>query len=319
VIAMDANAIHARLGANGWRNVLAAAGLSDQQLSKRPGPCPICGGTDRYHFHNRRGQGDFLCRKCGVNDGFFLLMGALKINFSDARKMVMDLAGIEETKRNDVRPVYKPPAQEVQEIARPTPRVVKLLKDSCLVENLFAVCEYLCSRELWPLPKGHALRGHPSVDYFEEGRKVACYPALLAPVRDIDGELVTVHVTYLTEDGSKLKDREPRKILSKLAGREGCAVPLMPFGDQLGIAEGIETALSAARIHQMPVWSALNAGLLAKFSPPEAVNKLVIFADRDIAGLEAATALMQRLQNKVLLEIRTPKTKDWNDALRGAA
>jgi hypothetical protein len=47
------------------------------------------------------------------------------------------------------------------------------------------------------------------------------------------------------------------------------------------------------------------------------LSKLVIFADRDIPGLEAAAKLMERLQEKFRLEIRTPQLKDFNDVLRG--
>jgi hypothetical protein len=57
--------------------------------------------------------------------------------------------------------------------------------------------------------------------------------------------------------------------------------------------------------------------LLAKFESPTAVKRLIIFADRDVAGLDAAAKLMQRLQGRVVLEIRTPTApaKDWADAL----
>jgi len=44
-------------------------------------------------------------------------------------------------------------------------------------------------------------------------------------------------------------------------------VQLMPAGGVLGIAEGIETALSAAVLDGVPVWAALNTSLLARFEP----------------------------------------------------
>jgi putative DNA primase/helicase len=128
---------------------------------------------------------------------------------------------------------------------------------------------------------------------------------------------VTAHVTYL-QNGRKLSDHEPRKILTKLEGRTGCAVRLMPLrGDLLGIGEGLETMLAAHRLHGIPTWSALNTALLAKFEPPESVRALIVFADRDIAGLEAACRLFERLQGRVHLELRVPSApaKDWNDVL----
>lgn len=315
---LDAQAIHARLGADGWRSVLLSAGLSETQLKNRHGPCPVCGGRDRYRFDNKHGRGDFYCSHCGAGDGFKLVMGVLGVSFAEARKKVLEYAGIEEEteRREIVRPIVQP---EPEPIAKPTRRVLQLLRESCAIEDCEPVRRYVKGRALWPLPDRHSLRAHPSVEYWEEGKRVGRYPALVAAVRDMCGELVTVHVTYLESDGRKLEGFEPRKILSSMKGREGCAVPLMPHGETLGIAEGIETALSASIMHETPCWAALNTALLAKFEPPHTVNKLIIFADRDIAGLDAASKLMQRLQERVRLEIRTPQSKDWNDALRSAS
>jgi putative DNA primase/helicase len=160
------------------------------------------------------------------------------------------------------------------------------------------------------------LHAHPNVEYFEDGKRVGRYPALLAEIRDVAGELVSLHVTYL-EAGRKLAKPDARKILSPLAGREGCAVRLHPATDELGIAEGIETALSAATLDGLPVWAALNTSLLARFEPPSGVARLRIYADRDEAGLTAAIRLGERLQGRVRFEVRTPTApaKDWNDVL----
>lgn len=313
----DSHAIHAHLGPEGWRKVLLDAGLSEQQLSKKHGPCPKCGGTDRYHFSNKYGRGDAYCRHCGHLDGFQLLMAALGIGFAEARSTVMSLAGLSDETLETVRPRQTHEATPEQP-AKPTQRVRNLIRESCLVENCEPAVLYLASRALWPLPQGHSLRAHPSVEYWQEGKRIGRYPALVAAVRDVNGELVTAHVTYLTPSGEKLQQLEPRKILSPMTARVGCAVRLMTHGDTLGIAEGIETALSASIMHEVPTWAALNTSLLAKFAPPQNVKKLIIFADRDIAGLDAAAKLMERLQGRVRLEIRTPRSKDWNDALRSA-
>lgn len=312
---LDAHAIHARLGANGWREVLLAAGINEKFLRNKHGPCPACGGSDRFRFDNKNGRGDWICNQCGAGDGFKLLMGAFGLRFPDARRKVLELAGI--TEASDVRMDPRPVVEE--EIAKPTRRVLQLIRETCAIEDCEPVRRYMKSRALWPLPERHSLRAHTSVEYWNDRVRIGRYPALVAVVRDMCGEVVTAHVTYLDPEGRKLEGFEPRKILSSMKGREGCAVPLMPHGETLGIAEGIETALSAAIMHEVPTWAALNTALLAKFEPPQNVKKLIIFADRDIAGLDAAAKLMERLQGRVKMEIRTPKSKDWNDALRSAA
>lgn len=310
--------IHARVG-NAWPAVLSQLGIGEEYLRKKPGPCPACGGTDRYTFDNRKGRGDYLCRKCGAGDGFQLLVNVHGWQFSEARRRVMQAAGLKgdsepQAVRTPAR-VESPPPK-----ASPPSRVVQLLRSTCAVENSADAAFYLDSRRLWPLPEGCVWRGHAGADYFDtEGKRVGRFPALVAEVRDIGDELVTAHVTYL-QNGRKLESHEPRKSLSPFTGREGCAARLLPFaGGPLGIAEGIETALSAAVLESVPVWSTLNATLLSKFEPPAGVTELLVFVDRDEAGFVAALTLAERLQGRVPFRIRKPpaSAKDWNDVLCG--
>jgi len=303
------------LGARGWKEVLSKAGIDDSHLRNKHGPCPICGGKDRFRFDNRRGLGDWFCNQCGSGRGLDLLMKSQKLPFLDAAKLVLSLAGIDQQQDAPTVPLPRKSYAEA-EIASPTPRVIALLKQSCQIEDCEPARRYMQARGLWPLPPMHKLRAHPSVDYWQEGKRVGQFPALIAAVRDVNGQIVTAHVTYLEQYGAKISIYEPRKILSGMQGRAGCAVRLMHVdGEILGIGEGIETCFSAAAIHGMPVWAALNTSLLSKFDPPAEVKRLVIFADRDIAGMDAAAKLMQRLQGRVQFELQMPACKDWNDAL----
>lgn len=200
-------------------------------------------------------------------------------------------------------------------------RARTIARTACAVDLVPDAVAYLGSRHLWPLPPGCGLKAHAGAEYWhwdDDGRprKIGHFPALVAEVRDREGALVTVHVTYLHE-GRKLAPYEPRKILSGTSGHTGCACRLLPIGGpELGMAEGIETALAAQRLHGGPVWAALNAGLLAAFVPPQGVERLVIYADADAPGLKAAWALRDRLPG-VPMELRAPPAgcKDWADAL----
>lgn len=306
--------IHAMIGGR-WPEVLASLGIDAESLKNRHGPCPGCGGDDRFRFDDKDGRGTWICSsqsaKPLAGDGFALLQHVHGWSFQEAWKAVLESIG--EDRREDPKPKPRPRPQLV--IASPTPRVKALAKTATDCASVDDVVRYLSARKLWPLPKGCALRGHAGADYWHERERVGRYPAMVAPVRDVHGTLVTAHVTYL-RDGAKIEEFPARKILSPMTGRTGCAVHLVPTaGEVLGIAEGIETALAAHAIHVIPVWAALNTSMLSKFVPPAGVRKLVIFADRDVAGLEAAWALRDR--TGIECELRVPRKGDWADEWEG--
>lgn len=314
---LRADDIHAQIGGN-WPSVLAELGVSPDRLRKKAGPCPACGGEDRFTFDNRKGRGDFFCRQCGSGSGFDLLMRVHRWTFAEARREVMRVAGLHGG--DETALPRQPAAREASTVvAKPSQRVRTMHRELCAVSDCADAVAYLTDRGLWPLPPECALRAHVLADYWDGGQRIGRFLALVGEVRDITGELVTLHVTYLSQ-GRKYPGGEPRKMLSPLTGRRGCAVRLMAsVGPVLGIAEGIETALSAAALHGVPTWAALNATLLAKFEPPRGIERVAIFADRDVAGLQAAARLMESLQGRVTLDLRVPsgQAKDWNDVLRG--
>jgi putative DNA primase/helicase len=317
---MKAVDIHARIG-NGWPALLADLGVPEEfrreKVGKREkhGQCPGGGGKDRYFFDNKYSHGDYHCRGCGHGDGFKLLQLVHGWSFAEARKRVIEAVGLSQsTLSRKTSPAPMPRATEA--FAAPGARILRLRRERCAIENCDDAMDYLASRHLWPLPQGCALSAHASVDYWNDGQRIGRYPSLVADVVDQAGEVITAHVTYL-QNGKKLEGYEPRKILSPMTGREGCAVRLMPAAELLGIAEGIETALSAAVLDEVPVWAALNTSLLARFEPPPGVATLRIYSDRDEAGLTAAIKLLERLQGRIRVEVRIPSApaKDWNDVL----
>jgi putative DNA primase/helicase len=316
---LDADVVHAEvIRRGGWSRVLWGLGIDESFLTGKHGPCPVCGGKDRFRFTDWKQRGGFFCNGCGSGDGFALLTRVHRWGFAEAVRRVAEAIGMTESQSRFRTPLPPPPEKPNPDPAQPTTRVRALLRDSCDVSLVDPVVQYLEHRRVWPLPRDCSLRAHAAAEYWEGRECVGAFPALLAPVVDIDGALVTLHVTYLELNGQKLANREPRKILSPLTGREGCAVRLMSATDVLGIAEGIETALSAAKLNGVPTWAALNATLLGKFEPPMGVNAVHAFADRDIKGLEAFCRLIQRLQGRVHVESRLPpaSANDWNDVLQ---
>lgn len=101
---------------------------------------------------------------------------------------------------------------------------------------------------------------------------------------------------------------------------DGSAIRLCPPAERLGIAEGIETALAAARLFNMPVWAATNATMLAKWQPPDCAREIIVFGDADPAfgGQAAAYSLAHRLavrDRTVRVELPPQIGTDWADVL----
>ena len=266
--------------------------LGPEFLSGKHGPCPVDGsGVDRFRFSDYEGSGNFFC---GCNDGSQggaqLIMCAKKCTFADAAKMVESVIGPSE------KP--EPKAPEWWEKYKPQPA-----KRS----------KYLESRGLEMAP---ALRFARDVPYFEDGKLVRTFDGMFAPIVR-DDKFITWHLTYLL-NGEKANVPAPRKILS--SGIRGASVPLYPFnGGELGVAEGIETAIAAHMLYKVPVWAALNAGNLARFEIPEGVSTLQIFADCDpnYCGHAAAYALAYKAkQAGIDAMVYIPQRHgDWNDVL----
>ncbi len=145
-------------------------------------------------------------------------------------------------------------------------------------------------------------------------------PAMIAAVQSGDRKIVAIHRTYLTMTGSaKAQVSSPKMALGPLG--DG-AVRLAAAGDVLGIAEGIETGLSAMELFGVPVWCALGSRL-DQLALPDAAHRIIIFADAGDAGAAAAARAEKRLERSGrTIEIRAPERGDWNDVLqnqRGAA
>jgi hypothetical protein len=100
------------------------------------------------------------------------------------------------------------------------------------------------------------------------------------------------------------------------------AVRLASAEKALGLAEGIETGLSAMQLFEIPVWAALSCGRFASVAIPDDVVELQIFADNGAEGLEAADRAARHfasLGKRVFVRPPHPRFGDWNDALRKIA
>jgi hypothetical protein len=145
-------------------------------------------------------------------------------------------------------------------------------------------------------------------------------PAMVSMMRDvITGQPTGIHRTALADDGSAKRTMLNGKPDKMMLGRaKGAAVVLSNSAPVMGIAEGIETALSAQKIFGMPVWACMSAPGIASFPGIRCIIHLTIFADHDEAGLKAAKNCARRYQkNGIDAEVHHPREPgdDWNSFL----
>ena len=141
------------------------------------------------------------------------------------------------------------------------------------------------------LPVPSRLRWAPSCRHPKGGS----WPAMIACVDNIDGEVIGIRRTYLLADGSgkaPVPTGDERASLGPVAGG---AVRLTPLaGDHLLIGEGIETCLSALEATGLPTWAAGDTSGLKNIILPAAVRLVTIIADSDPPGRAAARFAAQR-------------------------
>jgi hypothetical protein len=157
------------------------------------------------------------------------------------------------------------------------------------------------------------LRYHPRTPH--GARPLTCFrPAMIAAVRD-ESAVVAVHRTFLdARRGALAPIDEPRCGLGRFGSG---AVRLGGTASRLGLAEGIETALSASALFGLPCWATLGTERFRLVSLPPDVAELVLFLDND-AGGRRAEALARETFAHLPIEARYPRRKgfDWNDVLR---
>ena len=214
-----------------------------------------------------------------------------------------------QTKRKRVAPMENVAHNRLDDIAGE-------ILDAAAEEPARGPRAYLRGRGIKHVPSSLRLLGSGTM-HFITGKTL---PAMIAPVNGKNGEIVAVHVTYLTRDAKKNavgKEGKVRRMHGAVAG--GLVIlkradPEKPFI----VGEGIETVLSAMQLAGWPGGAALSAGAMKKIPLPEAAE-YIIAADNDPAGLRAAAALAARLRlegRRVRVAVPPSEGTDWNDVLQ---
>ena len=160
------------------------------------------------------------------------------------------------------------------------------------------------------------LRYHPRTP-LGRGKLAAFRPAMLAAIHE-DDRLVALQRTFLdAQEPRRARDlAHPRRSLAQ-PGRG--AVLLAAATEALGLAEGVESALSAMILLGIPVWATLGSERFPHVAVPQTVTRLILLPDNDRAGrIGAAKASeVHVLPGRTIETIWPPAGfNDWNDVLR---
>jgi len=256
---------------------------------ERVGPCPACGGKDRFSINPDLGV--FNCRHCGGGDGVRLVELVLACDFKAALAWLVGEAEREidpevRRQREEARERDKVEAERVAERKRAEAvSAARAIWDAAVPAVGSPVVDYL---RLRGLPDALAsnpppcLRYTPALPYMipAEGRgwqEAHRGPAMLAAIQLPGGGFSAVHRTWFDLDRPQGKARieHDGEILDRkksLGSKKGCAIRLTHHRprpgdfDTLVMGEGIETTLTALAADALPgaaYWAGIDLGNMA--------------------------------------------------------
>lgn len=255
-------------------------------------PCPFH-GEKTASFHVQEARGRFHCYGCGADGDAIEFLGRFGLPFRDAVERLAIDAGM--MAAGDGAPPPRPRAP----IARPNARDVEAENErkrraalgvwhartvdaaGTVVETYLRDARGLRLDQIGGVPK--CLRLIPALEYWWDAGAggpptiIHTGPAMAAAMVGPGYRFQALHLTYLADDGSGkarivAPDGSPQQSKKMRGPAWGAAIALLrPNGPALGLAEGIESALSVATsAPPLAVWAAGSLGNLVGRGHPTA-------------------------------------------------
>lgn len=301
-----------------WPEVFKAFGLPPVTgLKHWTKECPVCNRKGKFRIDNKDGRGTWIC-SCGSGDGWKLLeltqQKAIGELFAEVDKIIGNVWQ---------RDVGAP--QRQKQTATVDQERDAVLRKFATMSGLrdTPAQDYLSGRGIFTLPSPDAARYCANQPLHAGG----ALQAIWSLATDSKHNLCYLHRTLLNGDNKADVDmaKKQRKLQDDnyLEYASSVAIRLFPVASTLGIAEGIETALSCKQLYSVNTWSVINANFMEKFLAPTGITHLIVFTDMDrhtATGHSAAFACAHRnllARNDVeKVTVRWCDSGDFNDLIQ---
>lgn len=293
-----------------WPELLAAVGIDIPRRGKH-GPCPACGGKDRFRLDDKGGRGTWICNQCGNGDGLDLLVRVTGKSTKEAAELLAPLVGlsaggVDPAERERIHQQQQAKAdqdrkrseQQRQKAAR---RAADIMADTGQGES--------------PYLERKGFGSHLSAvnrTLIREGGENFPAGSLVVALTDEGGALVNVQL--IRADGSK-------RYLA--GGQKAGAYHRIEGGALVAVVEGYATGLSVHLAIGATTYCAMDAGNLhavaaiARRQNPEA--RILLCGDHDIDEETGERNKVTKRQTEQAaaacggMVALPPVAGDWND------
>jgi phage/plasmid primase-like uncharacterized protein len=313
-------------------NELERRGIRLPGKLDRVGPCPKCGGTDRFSINTKLQV--WNCRGCKPTNIAGNVIGL--VQWLDGRSFVEAVELLADDTQS--RPVVDAHEQRDRDdvdddIAARIASALRWWREAGPIHGTAGATYFERERGIAALPPDvhEVLRLHPRCIWGKDaGGGWQFRSCILALYRDVLTNAPTGVHRIALDDGGKLIGRKA------LGRKQGSAVKLWAddaVATGLVVGEGLESVLAGAWVeHQgtllQPAWALIDAGNLAAFPVLPGVESITILADADErdqrgrqAGQEAARACARRwaeADREAVILMPDQVGEDFNDIARQA-
>ena len=255
-----------------WPELLAAVGIDTPHRGKH-GPCPACGGKDRFRLDDKAGRGTWFCNLCGAGDGLDLVCRVLSTTPKAAAELLAPLVGVSAAGVDPAE--WERIHQQRQAKAEQAERQRALQRRRAASRAAAIAGDVTTGASPYLMGKGiEQPQAAISRTLIREGGENFPAGSLVVALTDEGGALVNVQL--IRADGTK-------RYLA--AGQKVGAYHRIGGGALVAVVEGYATGLSVHLAIRATVYCAMDAGNLlavaqiARRQHPEA--RLLLCGDND--------------------------------------